>query len=108
VHVVERLYEAARCVHDDLDQRWEDHLRWAGVCRRGKVVLQLSLRHHRLFVSVLLAVAVAIHCGLIRRDGLASVYVFAASATARVAWSALTGRTCLIPSPQRNGISEEG
>ncbi len=74
----------------------------------GSAALQLSLWHHRLFASVLLAVAVAIHYGLNRRDGLASVYVFAASATVRAAWSAQIGRTWLSPLPRHDGISEEG
>lgn len=37
VHAVERLYEAARCVHEDPDRRWEDYLRWASVCWLGNV-----------------------------------------------------------------------
>lgn len=37
VHAVERLYEAARCVHEDPERRWEDYLRWASLCWRGNV-----------------------------------------------------------------------
>ena len=38
VHAVERLYEAARCVHADPEQRWTDYLRWARACWRGEIL----------------------------------------------------------------------
>jgi hypothetical protein len=47
VHAVERLYEAARCLHDDIDCRWHDHLRWARLCwsgEIGQVILELKSR----------------------------------------------------------------
>ena len=47
VHAVERLYEAARCLHDDADQRWGDYLRWARACWSGaveQVVIELKER----------------------------------------------------------------
>lgn len=37
VHAVEWLYEAARCIDDDPDRRWEDYLRWARACWAGDV-----------------------------------------------------------------------
>lgn len=37
VHAVERLYEAARSVHENADARWQDYLRWARWCWRGEV-----------------------------------------------------------------------
>ena len=37
VHAVERLYEAARCLNDDEDGRWEDYVRWARRCWDGGV-----------------------------------------------------------------------
>jgi len=37
VHVVEHLYEAARCLHTDVDRRWEDHLGWTRACWSGQV-----------------------------------------------------------------------
>ena len=37
VHVVEHLYEAARCLHADTDRRWEEYLGWARVCWGGQV-----------------------------------------------------------------------
>jgi hypothetical protein len=37
VHAVERLYEAARCVNDDVDSRWEDYLGWARACWAGDI-----------------------------------------------------------------------
>ena len=42
VHAVERLYEAARCVAADPQQRWEDYLRWARACWRGDVAAVLT------------------------------------------------------------------
>jgi hypothetical protein len=37
VHAVERLYEAARCLDDDADRRWQNHLRWARLCWSGQI-----------------------------------------------------------------------
>jgi len=37
VHAVERLYEAARCLHDDVEERWEDYLRWTSACWSGQI-----------------------------------------------------------------------
>jgi len=37
VHAVERLYEAARCLHDDIDCRWHDYLHWTRLCWRGEI-----------------------------------------------------------------------
>jgi hypothetical protein len=37
VHVVEHLYEAARCLHTDVDRRWEEHLGWTRACWSGQV-----------------------------------------------------------------------
>lgn len=51
VHAVERLYEAARCVNDDADQRWEDYLRWTRVCWGGEVhevIAELKQRQEQL------------------------------------------------------------
>jgi hypothetical protein len=51
VHAVEHLYEAARCVNDDPDRRWEDYLRWAGASWRGnigQVIAELTARQQRL------------------------------------------------------------
>jgi len=51
VHVVERLYEAARCVNTDVDGRWEDYLRWALGCWLGKigeVIVELKERQRKL------------------------------------------------------------
>ena len=45
VHAVERLYEAARCVHEDPDRRWDNYLRWAGACwlgNVGQVIVELA------------------------------------------------------------------
>ncbi len=36
-HVIEKLYEAARSLHLDLERRWEAYLRWARACWRGEV-----------------------------------------------------------------------
>jgi hypothetical protein len=48
VHAVEHLYEAARSVHDDLERRWTDYLRWAGNCWDGKVLRVIDeLREHQ-------------------------------------------------------------
>lgn len=47
VHVVEHLYEAARCLHADADRRWEDYLRWVRACWLGKVrqvIVELKTR----------------------------------------------------------------
>jgi hypothetical protein len=47
VHAVERLYEAARCLNDDADQRWKDYLRWTRVCWDGaveQVIIELKER----------------------------------------------------------------
>jgi hypothetical protein len=51
VHAVERLYEAAGCVHDDPDRRWEDYLRWANDCwlgNVGQVITELATHQQRL------------------------------------------------------------
>jgi hypothetical protein len=51
VHAVERLYEAARCVHDDPDRRWADYLRWASACWLGdigQVITELAAHQQRL------------------------------------------------------------
>ncbi|MFH1265807.1 MAG: LysR family transcriptional regulator [Planctomycetota bacterium] len=51
VHAVERLYEAARCVHDDLDRCWEDYVRWASACwlgNIGQVIAELRAHQQRL------------------------------------------------------------
>jgi hypothetical protein len=37
VHVVEHLYEAARCLHTDGDRRWQVHLGWTRACWSGQV-----------------------------------------------------------------------
>jgi len=37
VHAVERLYEAARCLHADEDRRWAGYLRWATACWQGDI-----------------------------------------------------------------------
>jgi len=50
-HAVERLYEAARCIHDDPDRRWDDYLRWAGACwggNVGQVIAELAVHQQRL------------------------------------------------------------
>ncbi len=47
VHAVERLYEAARCVSDDVDSRWADYLCWARACWAGhidQVLVELKRR----------------------------------------------------------------
>ncbi len=51
VHAVERLYEAARCLHDNVDQRWDDYLRWAQACWSGEieqVLVELQARQSEL------------------------------------------------------------
>lgn len=51
VHAVERLYEAARCVHVDPDLRWQDYLRWARSCWSGDVravIVELQKRQKQL------------------------------------------------------------
>jgi len=51
VHAVERLYEAARCLHDNAEQRWEDYLRWARACWNGQidpVIVELEKRQDSL------------------------------------------------------------
>jgi len=53
VHAVERLYEAARCLHDDIDCRWQDYLRWTRLCWSGKieqVIVELKSRQTMLGV----------------------------------------------------------
>jgi len=48
VHAVERLYEAARCLHADPQRRWADYLRWARACWQGKMPQVLAeLRGHQ-------------------------------------------------------------
>jgi hypothetical protein len=48
VHAVERLYEAARSVHTELDLRWADYLRWARAGWRGEIQSVLDeLRLHQ-------------------------------------------------------------
>ena len=48
VHAVERLYEAARSVHNDAERRWTDYLRWAGDCWSGNVLQVIGeLREHQ-------------------------------------------------------------
>lgn len=42
VHAVERLYEAAGCLHDAADDRWKTHLRWTRACWQGDVSQVLS------------------------------------------------------------------
>ena len=51
VHAVERLYEAARCVHVEPEQRWADYLRWARAVWSGdvpRVLAELRERQGRL------------------------------------------------------------
>lgn len=51
VHAVERLYEAARSIHADPDQRWDDYLRWASDCwlgNVGQVIAELLAHQQRL------------------------------------------------------------
>ncbi len=51
VHAVERLYEAARCLHEDPDRRWQDYLRWTRACWLGKiheVIAELKQRQPQL------------------------------------------------------------
>jgi hypothetical protein len=48
VHAVERLYEAARCVRDNPEQRWADYLRWArAVWQGGLLGVLTELRGHQ-------------------------------------------------------------
>ncbi len=48
VHAVEHLYDAARCVHDDVQRRWMDYLRWARACWSGNVLQVIGeLRDHQ-------------------------------------------------------------
>jgi len=37
VHAIEYLYEAARCVHQDVELRWREYVRWAQDCWSGKI-----------------------------------------------------------------------
>lgn len=37
VHVIEHLYEVARCLHTDAALRWDEHLGWARACWSGQV-----------------------------------------------------------------------
>lgn len=51
VHAVERLYEAACCVHEDPDRRWEDYLRWTKDCWLGnirQVIAELTMHQQQL------------------------------------------------------------
>lgn len=45
VHAVEHLYEAARSVHDDSAQRWEEYLRWARACWSGEIRQVIDALH---------------------------------------------------------------
>jgi hypothetical protein len=49
VHAVERLYEAAGCVHEDPDRRWADYLRWTKDCWAGNIrqVIAELARHQQ-------------------------------------------------------------
>ena len=48
VHAVERMYEAARSVHVDVDCRWEAYLRWTRAAWRGEIEQVLpELRTHQ-------------------------------------------------------------
>jgi hypothetical protein len=48
VHAVEHLYEASRCIDDDVERRWTDYLRWARDCWSGKVIQVIAeLREHQ-------------------------------------------------------------
>lgn len=48
VHVVEHLYEAARCLHPDADRRWQEHLAWTRACWRGQVRAVLAeMKQHQ-------------------------------------------------------------
>ena len=48
VHAVEHLYDAARCVHDNVQRRWMDYLRWARACWSGNVLQVIGeLREHQ-------------------------------------------------------------
>jgi hypothetical protein len=48
VHAIERLYQAARCIDDDPDRRWEHYLRWARACWAGNVSdVSAELRTHQ-------------------------------------------------------------
>jgi hypothetical protein len=52
VHVVERLYEAARCLHADLEPRWTDYLRWARAVWSGDIGgTLLELHEHQLRIG---------------------------------------------------------
>lgn len=47
VHVVERCFAAARCLHVDSDAQWADYLRWARACWQGRaaeVIAELKQR----------------------------------------------------------------
>lgn len=51
VHAVERLYEAARCLHAEGEQRWSAYLRWARACWQGEmrqVLVELREQQPRL------------------------------------------------------------
>jgi len=51
VHAIERLYEAARSVTAETQQRWEAYLRWARACWAGQidsVIVELKERQHSL------------------------------------------------------------
>lgn len=37
VHAVEHLYDAASCIDDGAERRWQDYLRWARACWNGNV-----------------------------------------------------------------------
>ncbi len=48
VHAVEHLYEAARSIHGEAEQRWTDYLRWARACWGGNVLQVIAeLRAHQ-------------------------------------------------------------
>lgn len=51
VHVVEKLYEAARCVGEESESVWNDYVRWASDCWQGdvdRVLEQLRERQARI------------------------------------------------------------
>lgn len=48
VHAVERLYEAARAIHGEATQRWEDYVRWARQGWQGHIAEVIDeLRTHQ-------------------------------------------------------------
>lgn len=53
VHVIEHLHEAARCLHADVDCRWDEHLGWARACWSGQVQQVIAeMKEHQICLGL--------------------------------------------------------